>query len=197
MIRTTGNTMTSEPQPYDAFAERIAYEGALRLQVRPLDAVATGAANMHTLNASVLACVASLPDDVKLPEEDSAAARQLARVNARLDVLTELLVRALEIDAQLPRPTPARLNTLGLSSDAVPDLPAGTRVRASIHFDACRAVALQLDGRIAAGDGRVFVAFTDLDTAARDALDSLVFRHHRRRVAEARRHPEPGNHAHD
>lgn len=180
--------MSASPA-YHAFVEHIAYEGQLRLRVQRLPEDDADTVHRQSLNTSVLACIASLEDhqDVKTPDEDtSAAARQLARLEARLDVLTELVTRALAPDAHLPQPVAARLNALGLASAAVPSLECGTRVRAQVHFDACRALPLQLDGRVETAPDGVFVAFDALHGAARETLERLVFRHHRRRVARAR-----------
>lgn len=173
--------------PWNEFTQLIAFEGPLRVAVKA-DPAASVDTHTQVMNARVLDCVASLQE--RRPgtgkDEDNAIAQEIARLDARMDVLLELVGRAVMPESRLPPALPARFNALGLSSPQLPELGPGQRVRVHIHLDACRALPLRLIGRSAAAPDTRFITFDDVGQGLRDALERLVFRHHREHVARAR-----------
>ena len=67
-------------------------------------------------------------------------------------------------------------------------LQEGRDVLLRLRFDVCRSLPLELPAQVERrfDDGRVFVVFAPLSDVLGDAIERLVFRHHRRKVAEAR-----------
>jgi hypothetical protein len=57
-----------------------------------------------------------------------------------------------------------------------------------LHFDGCLALPLELPARLVQerDGGHIFVSFETMDDVTADALERLVFRHHRRKVAGRR-----------
>jgi hypothetical protein len=57
-----------------------------------------------------------------------------------------------------------------------------------LRFDVCRSLPLELAAKVERrlGDGQVFVVFAAPGDVLGDAIERLVFRHHRRKVAETR-----------
>jgi hypothetical protein len=113
--------------------------------------------------------------------------QELQRIDSKLNVLMEVVNRLLIPLAQLPDRTEVRFNALGV---VLPEslLPDSDRVLVRLHFEACRALPLELPGRVdrRCDDGQVFVAFTDSSELVVEGLERIVFRHHRRKVAESR-----------
>lgn len=180
--------MTVHDDAWQSFSDRVAYEGPLRVAVHRREHAAGIDDHAREVNARILECVSPLRErhGVAGAEDNSPLAQELARMDARLDVLMELIGRAVLPDARLPASVPTRFNAIGLSGDAVPDLPAGDPVRVDIHMDACRALPLVLVGDVRAAPVGHFVVFRDIDPTTRDAIERMVFQHHRQRVARAR-----------
>jgi len=123
-----------------------------------------------------------------LGEDDNPLMQELLRMDAKLSALVEIVNRWLLPADQAPQRHLVRFNARGAVVPAAL-LPAeGEGVLLRLRFDACRSLALEFAGqRMQACDGdRVFVAFAALGEASGDALERLVFRHHRRKVAVAR-----------
>jgi hypothetical protein len=106
----------------------------------------------------------------------------------------EIVNRLLLPQSSLPPRMSLRFNALGavLPWDCLP--PVGQPVLLKLHFDVCRALPLELPGTRQAGptDGKGFVAFDGVSEPVRDEIERLVFRQHRRQVAEARAHAAQG-----
>ncbi|SFW37282.1 MULTISPECIES: PilZ domain-containing protein [Luteibacter] len=175
---------------WNAFSDRVAWQAAFHATCdacpRP-DAAALALINDR--NASVLVAVSALMDRRSdSVEDDSPLTQEVARLDAKLNVLMEIVNRLLLPQSGLPPRVPLRFNAAGavLSWAALP--PVGEPVLLKIHFDVCRALPLELPGLRLPGpvDGKGFVGFEGLSEAVRDGIERLVFRQHRRQVAEAR-----------
>lgn len=172
---------------HSAFHDRLAFEGPLRVDL-VVHTTPPDAERLRQLNLGILTAIETLGERrTELTDEDTPVSRELARLEARIDILTELLSRAVLPDTHLPPSRPVRLNVHGISGAGSETLAAGTSVLVRIHVDACRALPLELPGRVDAGH-REFVAFEPMDERLRDALERQVFRMHRRAIADARAH---------
>lgn len=174
------------------FDRQLAFEGELRVDWEPLTAQC-GSEELSRLcdaNLTVLNLVAAVEGRAETPDEDSASGAELGRLDAKLNLLLEL-VQLLVVRVHQPPPRRwVRLNAQGIAFEAealyrAPD--AAVRVR--IHLDACRAMPLEFPARVVrlAEPGRVLLAFVEPGAAIEEAMDRLVFRHHRRKVAIERR----------
>ncbi len=178
-----------EEQTWAAFSERMAYEGELHIAVEPLDMRSPALAGYNDRNLYVLRALASL--DERRPEnggeEDSPLMQELLRMDSKINVLMEVVNRLLIPPGQLPAREEIRFNALGV---VLPQalLPASERLLVRLHFEACRVLPLELPGRVERqlDDQKVFVAFTDCSEMVAEGLERVVFRHHRRKVAESR-----------
>jgi hypothetical protein len=185
---------------YREFSDRVSYDGLLHVACdiagmpEPRELVL-----LNERNASLLATVSSLDERrVDVVEDDSALTQDLARLDAKLNAVIELVNRLALPTAALPPRIAVRFNAIAAELP-LEKLPApGTRVLLRIHFDACRALPLELPGQIApAAEGAAtdrhvgLVVFEGLSEAVREALEKLAFRQHRRQVAEARHTARP------
>jgi hypothetical protein len=180
---------------WKAFFERVAWEAAFHATCEPAprpDAAALALINDR--NASVLVAVSALMERRgDSADDDSPLSHEVARLDAKLNVLMEIVNRLLLPQSGLPPRLPLRFNAAGAVLPWAGLPPVGQPVMLKIHFDACRALPLELPGTRLAGptDGKGFVGFEGLSEAVRDGIERLVFRQHRRQVAEARAQARP------
>lgn len=176
---------------WQTFAEQVAFEGELAVACVPVaDCPGTfEAARLQRLDAGILGSLGMLDDAPPGADEDDPARLALARVDAKLDMLLEVLNRYLLGRVTLPDAHRVRLNTHGIliERDELP--PPDTRVRVELYFDGCAGMPLTLPGRVAPGEAphRRFVWFCGLSAAVRDGIERLVFRQQRQQLAAARR----------
>jgi hypothetical protein len=180
---------------WKAFSDRVAWDAAFHATCetasRP-DAAALALINDR--NASVLVAVSALMERrADSAEDDSPLSHEVARLDAKLNVLMEIVNRLLLPQSGLPPRIPLRFNAAGAVLPWAGLPPVGQSVMLKIHFDTCRALPLELPGTRLAGptDGKGFVGFEGLSEAVRDGIERLVFRQHRRQVAEARAQARP------
>jgi len=175
-------------EAWQAFSQRVVFEDSLPLTLEPW-AGRDGAELVEEHNLQVLATLAALDERRPEPGEESGALMQeLARLDGKLNALMEIVGRLLMPDHALPRRWPIRFNAVGAEVPAALwDARPGAHLL-KIHFDACRALPLTLPVVPADGpaDGRIFLAFDAPGPAVGEGLEKLVFRQHRRKVAEAR-----------
>ncbi|UPG93490.1 PilZ domain-containing protein [Luteibacter aegosomatissinici] len=181
---------------WKTFSERVTWDGRFHATCEPAAPPAAAAlASINDRNANVLVAVAALMDRrVDIGEDDNALSQEVARLDAKLNVLMEIVNRLLLPQSALPPRISLRFNGLGavLPWEGLP--PVGQPVLLKLHFDVVRALPLELPGIRQAGplDGKGFVAFEGLSEPVRDEIERLVFRQHRRQVAEARAHAAQG-----
>jgi len=175
---------------YREFSDRVAYEALLHASCTLAEAPdARELALLNERNASLLTTVGSLTERrADTLEDDSAVLQELTRIDAKLNAVIELVNRMALPSAALPPRVEVRFNAWAaeLPRKILPD--PGKRVMLRIHFDACRALPLELPGQVVHAPGAHvgLVAFQGLSESVRDAMERLVFRQHRRQVAEAR-----------
>jgi len=182
----------SEPAA-ERFEQQLAFAGELRLEWHVL-ASPPGAEELMRLrdaNLTVLNLVAAVEEHrTDAGDEESASGLDLLRLDAKLNLLLELMQRMAARDREPPARRPLRVNAHGVALAADASAPAiGSTVAVCIHLDACRAMPLELPARVVAlsEPGWVLLAFIEPGPAMEEALDRLVFRYHRRQVAIERR----------
>lgn len=173
-----------------AYSERVSVEGALRARCEPLPATldATALARLVERNLSTLASIAAIEERrAEGADDDSPVLQELARLDAKLNALVDVINRLLTPVESLPARNSLTFNALGAVMPAQ-EVPDSTQVLLRLHFDACPSLPLELPARVERqlDDGRVFLAFEPASDVLTAALERLVFRHHRRKVAETR-----------
>lgn len=174
-----------------AFSERVTYEDGLHASCtalpQPLGDLQLTA--MRERNLSVLNTLAVFTERrVEALDEEGPVSQDLLRLDSKLNVLMAMLDQLLRKETELPPRQPVSFNAMGA---LLPRSlwPAGQRDGLlRLHFDGCLALPLELPARFVQERDmdHVFVAFESIDEATCDALERLVFRHHRRKVAGRR-----------
>lgn len=176
---------------WNHFSERVTYDDGLHASCvampAPLGDLQRVA--MRDRNLSVLGTLAVFSERrAELADDENPAAQEMQRLDSKMNVLMAMLDQLLQRGADLPLRVRVSFNAMGA---LLPKTlwPAGeTQALVRLHFDGCLALPLELLAqRVQERDGdHVFVAFETLDEATCDAIERLVFRHHRRKVAERR-----------
>ncbi|HEU4671165.1 MAG TPA: PilZ domain-containing protein [Dyella sp.] len=177
------------PSLWPDFAERVSVSDALRVAVtmRDPESDAHALARQAERNVAAMASIAALEERRPEPEDDGPVMQELARLDAKLNALVELVGRALQPAGSLPPRVPVRFNALGIVVPAEV-LPAGQELCVRLHPDVCPSLTLELPAVLERrlDDGQAFLAFRPLGEPHAAALERLVFRTHRRKIAEAR-----------
>ncbi|UGB38778.1 PilZ domain-containing protein [Frateuria soli] len=175
---------------WDEFEQRLACEDQWHADSQPLAwPLPEGfAQRLAERNTAALASVAALEERrAENVDDDNPVMQELARLDAKLNALIDLINRvAMPVDT-LPRRQPLRFNAIGAVLPAAL-VPAGDAMLLRLHFDACPGVPLELPAHVERrlDDGSTFVTFQALGEGVAASLERFVFRHHRRKVAGAR-----------
>lgn len=179
---------------WQSFNDRIAWEGPVHVACEALDVPLdpSGIARLEEMNARVLTTLDTLGDRGGEPQDDESAAA-LARIDNKLNVLLEMFNRHLLGHIQMPPRRSVRFNARGITVEGWTPPESGTAMLVRMHFDACIGLPLELPGHVAPSPQRSggFVGFDALDEGIRQSIEHLVFRQHRRQLADARRDSQP------
>ena len=179
-----------QDQAWQAFSGRVSCEDQWHADCVPIEwpLPAIQASRLAERNANTLAVIAALEERrVELGEDDSPLVQEMLRMDAKLNALIDIVNQLLVPVSALPSRQPLRFNAIGAIVPASL-VPAGEAFLLRLRFDVCRSLPLELVARREKplDDGRIFAVFAPLSDALGDAIERLVFRHHRRKVAEAR-----------
>jgi len=124
--------------------------------------------------------------------EHASINQELTRVEVKFDLLLSLVSQLLGVYFPLPSPVRARLTPSGVHWISSEVINPGCHGRVEIYLSNRCPLPLVFLGRVGnveqEGQGyRVEFQFGELSEAIRERLEKLIFRHHRRSVALARR----------
>ena len=152
-------------------------------------------ARLNAENLQVLHADASIAESHRLvdaKDEERPWLADIARLEYKLDVLMALVGRLLARDAGLPPSTSLRMFAHGIEWVTRDSRPvAGTRGVVTLYVNPAFPQPLRLPGAITghrADEGGLWAQFEFQGLGAQlvEMLEKLVFRHHRRQIAEAR-----------
>ncbi|HKK13632.1 MAG TPA: PilZ domain-containing protein [Gammaproteobacteria bacterium] len=181
----------------NVLGDGLLYEAALPLRWRVMDD-ATAAAEqveLHHGTLQFLRTLMAMGEHVAEPAEEEPGHRgqELARLDAKLNLVLDLLGRFLERHERLPDPVPVRLGTAGLAwTQSHEPPPEGTRLLVELYLepDIPRPLDLPVKvmqvARAEAGGATVQAALEGANEALEDALQRYIFREHRRSIARQR-----------
>lgn len=175
---------------WDDFEQRVSCEENLRVDSEPLvwPPSASRQLRMVERNVTALTAIAALEERaLETADDDNPLLQEMQRLDAKLTALVDIVNQLLVPATVLPPRQLLRFNVVGALLPAAL-APSGDAIILRPRFDVCPGLYLELVAQVERRfpDGRVFVAFAMLGDALGDAIGRLVFRHHRRKVAEAR-----------
>ncbi len=146
--------------------------------------------NLQVTNQAVLQTILSLDEHhPELEEEPAEVAVELQRLEFKLNLVLDLLGQVLSKQLDLPARVPVRLASGHIEWKCATAPAPGTKVLVEVYLSPHYPRALVLPGIAHAATRPDFaqVVLHDLGKPVQDALEKLIFRNHRRRVAVARR----------
>ena len=170
------------------------YTDYLPLEWRPCTAPVEGGKQRMTTNLYVLEAVAAVEEHPleRLHEEQPELHQALHRLDAKLQLLMDMVARLLRREDHLPRHFPVRMAVEMIEVAAgIDGMTVGAEGVLHLHLHPAIPAALMLPGRIIGeahdGDGH-WLQFqpASLSEPEIEALSRHVFRHHRRSIAAAR-----------
>lgn len=152
-------------------------------------------AHLNYSNLHVLQAVEALEERIVEPdEEDAKTLHALARFDSKLNLLLDLVGKLAAQSAALPPRVSVRIGSSSLflrESDV--ECKQGDVGVASIYLRASPATPLRVAGRVENaqtehGQTELQVSYVGLDEAVQDTLDRMIFRRHRRLIAQRQMH---------
>lgn len=179
--------------PTDPFADGLTFEGELPLTWQPLPGPPT-AADLHRFNDGneplLRALTALMDSHPPGHSEESEYPQELTRLEAKLDLLLDMVGRALALQGETPAMLPLRLSARGIEWPAAARPTSGSWVLVRLYLHPRYLQPLELVGQAVpegeSHEGVVVIAFHGMQEVVRDCIDKFIFRHHRRVIASQR-----------
>ena len=148
--------------------------------------------SLQLANQDTLRIILALEEHIPEAEERGANAPELARIDFKLNLVLDLVSKLLERHLVLPAPRLTRLTPEVVEWVADDGPSAGSNVEVQLFLCNRYPRAIVLPGRVTGtstgADGlRTSVSFEGLGDTVKEELEKLIFRRHRRLVAQARR----------
>lgn len=124
--------------------------------------------------------------------EHASVNQELAKVEVKFDLMLSLVTQLLSVYFPLPKPMHVRLTPGGVHWLSDEPVAAGSRGTVEIYLNDRCPRPLVFFGRVEnveqeVAGYRIVFQFGELSEVVRERLEKLIFRHHRRSVALARR----------
>lgn len=138
--------------------------------------------NEHTLRSSL---ISNEPAEI---EDNDDLAQHLKRQEAKIDLLMDMVKELLSRQSQMPQEVDLKLTADGVDwhdSDLV--LTESDCVEVDVYITPAIPKALRFYGRVSqSSNGDHQVQFVGVSQQVTDLLEKIIFRHHRRAVAQQR-----------
>jgi hypothetical protein len=174
---------------WDEFEQRVSCDESLHVdsEATPWPDAQAHQARLAERNLNTLSAIAALEERYAETDDDSPLMLEIQRMDAKLTALVDIVNHLLVPASVLPPRHALRFNAIGALLPAAL-VPAGDALIVRLRFDVCRSLPLELAARVERrlDNGQVFVVFAAPGDVLGDAIERLVFRHHRRKVAETR-----------
>lgn len=150
---------------------------------------------IHQSNEWVVRCLSAIDDSrpESGDEEGGSLAHDIARIDFKLNLVLDMVGRLLRMHDPAPEAAPVRISATGIQWRASRAPDGGSPVRIELFLNRNFPSPIVLHGRVVAvtltdeGDRWVDVNFGDLGVPMRNWLEKLIFRQHRRQIAQTRR----------
>lgn len=169
--------------------DELAYQDTLPVAWRPLagSVDAAYAAGLSERNSRLLQACAAIEDHSSADREDDVSP-ELLRIDAKINLMLDLMGQLLSANRPRPVPVPVRFNTQGAQwpAAATAATPAiGSQGLVLLYLRDYLPEALRLLGRVTeiGADRQVKVRFAPPGETTADLMEKLIFRHHRRLIA--------------
>jgi len=168
--------------------DRVSVDAFIPAAIQPLPGDVHARLHLRDGNLTVLGALESFGEQPMDTDEESPLYLEWQRVDAKLNAVMAMVGQLLQRDAALPPRYAVRFNAVGA---VLPKAlwPLGTSDGVlQLHLDALPGLPLRLAARLLGecNAEQVSVAFEGLGDVVTASLERMVFRHHRRFIAEMR-----------
>ena len=184
-----------DSEPTSEQEQGLIYEDLLPLQWQALagEISALEIAKLDAKNEEVLRFIDALDEHPgKSLAEHASVSQELARFEVKFDLILSLVSQLLSVYFPLPTPVHVRLTPSGVHWVSNEAVAPGSRGMVEIYLSNRCPRPLVFSGRVENVEQeelgyRITFQFSELSEPIRERLEKLIFRHHRRSVALARR----------
>ena len=168
--------------------DRIGFDTDIRAACVPGAIDSARRTALRDANLTVLLAVAGFSDRYADGDEDAGRSRELATLDAKVNALLMMVSQLMQQQMVLPPAFHVSFTAVGAR---LPKTLWSSEVAHGVlelHFDESLGMPLRLPAKLIAerDADHVWVEFEGLGEAVSEALDRMVFRYHRRQVAEMR-----------
>ncbi len=176
-------------------ADSLVYEDMLPLfwSARVDGSPPVNLARVSEHNEHVMRCVNLLGEQIKEKiDEVSETESALMRLDAKVNLLLEMVSNLSRDRIDLPEVNKVRLASGGMEWWCQKNTPAaGDNIWVTLHIDSRIPESLKLAARVISVSAdefgsRVAVRFEEVGEVVQDQLEKMIFRNHRRKVAQSR-----------
>ncbi len=124
-------------------------------------------------------------------DEESEWDSRLSRIESKVDLLVDLFSRLLEQNASAMQAGPVRLSGAGIEWQSPVAPESGANIWVQLQLDRRLPGTLRLPAKVLEvvevdNEQRITAGFQALGEGVQDQLEKIIFRHHRRQVAQSR-----------
>ena len=179
----------------DHLSNSLVYEDALPLSWEKMvgESQTINLSRVAEHNEHVLRCVNLLSDQFKdRVDEESETESTLVRLEAKVNLVMEILSKLAAERSDTPKSVRVRVAATGIEWVCTEQPPLkGDMIWVQLHIDNRVPEAVQLAAQVVsvtdvASGVAVFARFEDMGEGVQDQLEKLIFRHHRRMVAQSK-----------
>ncbi len=182
------------PSSTSTLGRGVVYETRIPLTWKALKAMPDPSQllSLNDHNETVLRTVLSLEEiGTEHSEEGSGSSQELTRIEAKLNLTLNLVGQLLSAQSTIPPKVTATLSadSLEWSGGKLPSEGQALLLEIYLHPSyprPLRLVGMTSKGSAQEGAATCRVVFEGLSEAVQDVLEKLIFRHHRRAIAQAR-----------
>ncbi len=178
-------------------AEGLVYEDSLPLTWKELDQpLGEGIlSHLNESNESFLKIFTALEDHYPMYQEDGDVYADLhqdiKRVDLKLTLLLDLVGHVLNRQLQIPESVPIRIGAQGIEWQAKQIPSEGSNINVELFLYPRYPRPIELPGNVVSAkqddnEGRAIVAFQGISESVQDGIEKIIFRYHRRSIANRR-----------
>lgn len=169
-------------------ASGIIYEAALPISCESIEVIPSDVhlAQVNEANEWLLRADLTLSEHQEADEHNELST-DIQRLDLKLNLILSLVGDALAKQLDIPAASPAKLSFTHLEWQTETGFEDSSLVRIYLYVSSSLPKALHLYGRVVASEGGwMKVEFVGINHAVADWLEKMIFRHHRRTVAQSR-----------
>lgn len=168
----------------------LVYTGSLPLSLDLLDAAPRDYELQHANDSNdfLLRSVAALEEKIEHDDPDPVW-QELKRQDMKLNLILDMIGTLLLQQKLVPPPSELQLTASGLHIGATQTPAPAQHCRVQLYIEPAIPKPLTLYGQChpSAQAGMIDIAFNGVGKSVTDNIDKFIFRHHRRRIAQARK----------